>query len=341
MSLPYQPETPGIPGISDQQLVRYILGLLPEDETERLDEASIADDAVAERLRIVEDDLVDAYVRGTLDRATLERFETYYLSSPERREHVRFAASLVRVVDRAAPAGAGNRAASGTPSATQSAGATATGVASTRSVIRAWVLSGLAAAAVLLIAASAALLYETTRLSRGLSAAQQQSAALDQRAHELERQLEDERRSAAAAASELTHVRGSGAESASQSGAGRSGAAAPAPAFALVLLPQTRAIGPIATLAMSPGADRVAFDLRLETNDFSEYQIGLRDPATNDIIWRSEWIAPHTSADQPSVSLTIPAGLLKAQHYAIELTGHGGAGTGQVVGSYAFQIVPR
>ena len=341
MSLPRQPETPGIPEVSDQQLVRYVLGLLPDDETERLDEASIADDGVAERLRIVEDDLIDAYLRGTLDPSTLERFESYYLSSPERREHVRFAASLVRAVDCVTPPTVRSTAAAGPPA--PSLVPTVAGSSPSRARVRSWLVPGLAVAAVLLLAASAALLSETTRLNRGLSAERQQNAALDRRAQALERQLEAQRTSAATTASELARARESGATSTSNSasGAGRAGASGATPGIALVLLPQTRAIGPIPTLALASGADRVAFDLRLETNDFHEYQVGLRDPATNDVIWRSEWMTPRTSSDQPSVSLAIPAGLLKAQHYSIELTGRDGAGTGQVVGSYAFQIVPR
>ena len=38
----------------DQLLVRYLVGSLPEDETERLDELSIADDQFAARLSAVE-----------------------------------------------------------------------------------------------------------------------------------------------------------------------------------------------------------------------------------------------------------------------------------------------
>ena len=44
----------------DRQLIRYLLGLLPEDEAQRYDEQSIVDDDVAARLRQVENDLVDA-----------------------------------------------------------------------------------------------------------------------------------------------------------------------------------------------------------------------------------------------------------------------------------------
>src|SRR5262249_26328110 len=85
----------------DQQLVNYLLGLLPEDEAERLDEASIVDDHVAARLCEVENDLVDAYVMETLDPDTRWRFEACYLTSPRRREKVKFARRFLRAVDRA------------------------------------------------------------------------------------------------------------------------------------------------------------------------------------------------------------------------------------------------
>ena len=46
----------------DDQHQGYLLGPSEED-AERLDEASITDDEVAGRLRVVENDLVDAYER--------------------------------------------------------------------------------------------------------------------------------------------------------------------------------------------------------------------------------------------------------------------------------------
>src|SRR6478752_799471 len=84
----------------DSQLVRYLLGLLPDDESERLDQLSVSSDEVAWRLRLAEDDLVDAYVRGTLDAEAVERFESFYLSSEHRRQKVKFARTFVAAVDR-------------------------------------------------------------------------------------------------------------------------------------------------------------------------------------------------------------------------------------------------
>ena len=69
----------------DLQLVHYLLGLLPEKEADHLDEASVVDNEVAAKLCGVEDDLVDAYVMGTLDQNTRDHFEAFYLKSPRRR----------------------------------------------------------------------------------------------------------------------------------------------------------------------------------------------------------------------------------------------------------------
>src|SRR5215475_10682680 len=79
----------------DQLLTRYLLGMLPTEETERLDELSIADEEIAARLSAVEYDLVDAYVRGEIRGEGLARFESFYLSSAKRREKVQFARALL------------------------------------------------------------------------------------------------------------------------------------------------------------------------------------------------------------------------------------------------------
>src|SRR5215469_4441925 len=83
----------------DRLLTRYLLGGLDDNEAERLDELSIADDEFASRLQVAEDDLVDAYVHGELGGETLEQFRSFYLSSARRREKVQFAEALFRATD--------------------------------------------------------------------------------------------------------------------------------------------------------------------------------------------------------------------------------------------------
>ena len=84
----------------DELIVRYLLGLLPDFYREQFDEASIEDDEFATQLRLVEDDLIDDYVRRNLAVEARERFESYYLSSPQRRERVNCAAAFLSAVDR-------------------------------------------------------------------------------------------------------------------------------------------------------------------------------------------------------------------------------------------------
>ena len=299
-------------GFDDGYLVRYLLGLLPEQESERLDELSIADDEMAWRLRSAEDDLVDGYVRGALDAETRRRFETVYLSSPRRRERVEFAASLIQSVDR-------------TPAAAETAAVVAMPPRPERAApppAREWQRWALAA---MVLLASAVLLFQQIRMRSALDAARTQNAALDRRVSDLEGQLAGQRNAAAEAASALERARASLAE---RSPAPRpdDGARTAPPLLSLVLFPQTRGVGPVETLTVPASAESIRLDLRLELNDFPRYQAALRDPATNQIVWRTGPVAAQANADAPTVSVAIPAGLLKSQHYAVELSGRDAAG---------------
>jgi hypothetical protein len=290
----------------DRQLIRYLLGLLTDEEAERYDEQSIVDDDLAARLRVVEDNLVDAYVSGTLEEDLRQRFESFYLSSPRRREKVRFAARFLGAVDRAS-----------------SAAPAVQRTVATRSRF-VWPL----ATAAMLLLACGILFFQDVRLQRGLIDAQRQGAALGDRARDLAGQLDGQRAANETIREELDRVR----------------AAEP---IALVLRAQTRAVGPVSVIALPPGAGAmgavgvVAFDLELDGSDFAQYQVALKDPVTNHIVWRSETLTPRPSNRPPAIAVTVPASVLKPQHYVFELAGRHSAGAFDVVGSYAFQIQSR
>ena len=71
----------------DRLLTRYLLGALPDEEVERLDELCIVDEELATRLQALENDLVDAYVRGEVSGEDLGHLESFYLSSAKRRQY--------------------------------------------------------------------------------------------------------------------------------------------------------------------------------------------------------------------------------------------------------------
>jgi hypothetical protein len=309
------------PKLTDERLVDYLLGRLSDEDAAPLDELSIADEEFAWRLRAVENDLVDVYVRGGLDAATRERFKTFYLASPRRRDKVTFAEGFGGAVDRAGARPSASEAMDDAPRSS---------VAGRRSPPYWWLATAAAIAAI----AFSALFLQHREFRQELADAQQRTAALDQRTRELEQKLAE--RPAVAVDSTVAPSSSRGTMTAVTSLA-----AAETPTTAAIeLSPETRAPGSIA-VKLPPENTRAAFDLRLESNDFRRYQATLKDPGTDRVLWQSQWMAPTTRHDTSMVSIALPAHVLKTQHYTLELAGQTAAGRVDLAGSYVFEVVPR
>lgn len=82
------------------KLNRFLLGMLSEDEIDAINDAAIVDDDVATRLAMLEDEMIDAYVRDELDADTKARIEATLLRSEYGQERVAVARSLIARADR-------------------------------------------------------------------------------------------------------------------------------------------------------------------------------------------------------------------------------------------------
>jgi hypothetical protein len=82
------------PDLDDTVIRRYLLGFLPEEEAEALEEAYLAHPEVWERVRGVEDDLLDDHASGRLGPGEKGAFESRYLAFPRLRERVVAARAL-------------------------------------------------------------------------------------------------------------------------------------------------------------------------------------------------------------------------------------------------------
>jgi len=287
-----------------QHLVRYLLDLLPEEEAERLDLASITDDQIASHLRVIECDLVDDYVLGSLTGETLQQFEARYLTSTRRRDNVKMAARFLDAVERAA---AQNEA----PGA---------GVPGARVL--------LSAAAALVIAAGGAFMFRSAEPSLPESTVQTLPAQ--------PRTDESPEREAVG----RTPVPGP-VGTQNQAAARGSVARRDPGVAALVLWPQTRSAGPLPTLLIPAGRASVVLQLTLESTPFAQYRAGLKNPADNEIVWRSGWLIPTTSGSRTSVRIVVPTVKMRPQHYSIELSGRSPDSTSEVVESYTFRVGSR
>ena len=69
----------------ENQIRDYLLGSLPSEYTERLEEQLLKDEEFAEQLSLIEDELIEDYARGVLNPREREQFQKHFLSIPRRR----------------------------------------------------------------------------------------------------------------------------------------------------------------------------------------------------------------------------------------------------------------
>ena len=330
----------------DKLLSQYLLGLLPEREAERLDELSITDDEVAARLQAVENDLVDAYARGELSGPTLERFNSYYLTSPRRREKVGFARGLQNVLDRyVATEQAEGRRAVVESSAIKNPVARKNLLRRFFSVPATALQWGLAAAVVVVLAASGWLLLENARLQSQVRQAQGEREEALRRERELQSQLQAQQSAESEKEQELESLRDriarleQGAPE-HQGGKDQTAETASEPNVALfTLAPQTRGAAGIVDIPISADTDYVTMQLELEPSDFIIYRADLKAMPVGEVVWKSRKLRARARGDGKVVAVTVRAALLKLQRYQMEVYGISSGGTSEPISSYTFRVV--
>lgn len=320
----------------EREITLYLLGSLSEEETARFDELGFTDDEFAEALRVVEKDLVDAYARGELSGPTLERFKSFYLASPLRREKVRFAQALQTSAQK--------------EPAPQTAVPTAPAgrawwfsifdfFAAPRPV---WGWAGAAAAALVLLLLGGWLALENRRL-RGERADQAppQENELRQRAEELQTQLAAERAAHSEAENELARAREelarleAGREKPRVTNVPRRSAAV----ASFLLTPPMRGLGQMPVVSVPAGAERVMIRLELESNDYRAYRVALLQDADRRVVWRSGPLK--TRSGKRFLAVSLRANQLRPQIYALEVSGVSGQGGDEAIGGYPFRVVKQ
>jgi hypothetical protein len=333
--------------VDERVISDYLLGASSEAETERLDEMSLTDDDFAWRLQAVENELVDAYVRGELSGDALARFNSHYLASPRRREKVRFAETFLAFAEKPTIARAAG--AQETVAASAAAGKTVSPKTSRwrlftlpRLTLQWGLPWGFAAAALLLLLTGGYLILANLRLRAQMAQTQAERTAVEQRAQELQRQLAEQRSADAETEKELSRMRDRLAQIEQQLAAGQPGGKAEPRerdlnVIAFNLAPQTRGVSQIATLGVPAGTDYVALTLALEADDFPAYRAALRNSATGQILWRSGRLK--TSGQGRTVRVSPRASLFNPQNYVLELSGISATGVAGLVSSYPFRVV--
>jgi hypothetical protein len=297
----------------DKYLVLYLVGALPAEEADRLDQLSIADDDFAWRLCEIENELVDSYVRSELSGETLARFKAFYMATAQRQKKVQFAQGLRQF---------------------QVANAPGAGIADKTYKSRAPFWStflpsriipqfGISVAALVMVLIAGYLLVQNAHLRREARDARAQSESLDQRARNLENDLKQQR---------TAHIEAQKSPTVD---------IAQLKTVSLLLPPPTRGLSSLKTVTIHPGTDLVVLLLTLESAEFPGYRVIVKDPATNQVVWQSSEFEAGSADDRKAVSAGLPANLLKERNYIAEVAGLTNAGRQRIVGDYPFHVVLR
>ena len=309
----------------DHLLTQYLLRCLSAEETERLDELSIADDDFAARLNSAENDLVDAYVRGELPAEESARFKAAYLSSPKGREKAGFAETLVSFQQRAVARPVAVRA--GVTRMEKRESRWSHLFEPSRS-FKAWFAPQwrFAGATLLLLIASGYLLNTNRELRQQVSRSESEQASLLQRDQQLQHQL-------ASAAGSNRGNSGTEAHEVSQPSIDHLNIAA------FVLVPALRGSDALPTISWSATTDLVVLKLHLESTDFPTYQVAIKNSANRQTQWQSGDLKPVAEGDKQAVSFAFRPNLLKRGYYLVQLKGIRANGAAELVSSYPFRGV--
>jgi hypothetical protein len=325
-------------GPSDAALIRYLLGALPVDDAEPIEEATVVDEDFAARLNALERDLVDSYVRGELEGSNLAKFHSWYLSSPLRAQKVEAARAILRIADAAKE----KVVVSGATQAMVAAEATAKAPAITMpqavtpsvapkfsygqasaqeklavwrfGIFRALPILGFAAATLVLLAALGYLSNKNKQLRKEVAETKQQSSALTA-------QLDDQR-----------------AANGGNSGApgGLAHGIENVATVTMFLPAPTRGANTIPKIDVPAGTGLVVLSLGLGANDVDNYRAQLMSATTNKVLWHSGQLRP--GSDGTYVSVAVPANVLHSQIYLIQLMHDAKNGAPELLGTYPFRV---
>lgn len=302
-------------GTLENQMHRYLLGDLPEEEAIALEERLFSEDETFEEICEIENRLVDGYVRGRLSPPDREKFERHYLSSPLHQKRVRVAQELIKRADASLLVEEWGE----QPLARKT---------SVKQPISWWSL----AAAVVILLLSASLVWlslERSRLRREVA-----RMAL---AGEAQRGREQSRADQAALARNQNEEMKEALERL------RAQSATPPPAprgiFSFTLSPRlVRSQGETQSLSLPGTAGVVRLSMRVEQGDARTFQVVVREVG-GPVIWRRSGLKPRLEQGDNKVVLDIPGGSLSPVDYILTLSVLDSAGARQEINRYFFRII--
>ncbi len=347
---------------NNQSLNEYLLGALPVAQAERFDELSFTDEEFTDALNVAEKDLVDAYIQNELSGATLDKFETHYLSSPLRREKVEFARAFQVFAGK-------NSAKTSAVAETEPKRNFFEFFSGIFTISRPSLQWSFALAALAFMFFGGWLLLENSRLRFEMSEANANRDRLLQRETELagrEKQLQgeiaDQRSANSETENQLAQVREERAQLDQQlkkqtqeqqrlserrkldeqPRAARKSPPGLMPfggIASFILAPSLRGGTRIQAVSIPANTATVAATLELEADEYIAYRAVLRSPSDNRVLWQSGKLKSKVSGGNTRIYIGFPAKFLEEEIYSIEVSGISADGETEIISDFSFRVM--
>ncbi|MCM3870555.1 MAG: hypothetical protein ND895_07680 [Pyrinomonadaceae bacterium] len=324
---------------NEERLARYLLGQLPEQEQQKIEQHAFDDDEFYRQLLEVEDDLRCAYAQGTLSLAQKELFEQRFLIFADERKKLALARDMIAELRQSPVADAWTKASN-------------RGERKTDRSLLSWIPGwsspvtryAVAAAALVVVAGGAWLLFETAKLRNEINRLHAERATAEQQLNQrsaeerarieqleqLDKQLGEERDLRAQLEEELAK-RGEQADERSMQPA----------VIALFLSPGgIRGGGQTKRLVLAPGVEQVRLRLELPGDASKSYRAVLLNADGKEVSSRAD-LRARREGSRRIASLTLSARLLAEDDYELKLTGVDADGQAERAASYYFTILKK
>ena len=319
---------------SDEIIVRFLLGELPEAERDQIEERYFSDAEYFEQICAVENDLIDRYARGLLSTKEQEMFERGYLTTPARRKRVAFARSLARAAAQVQTADAREEERRTRPSSWwQSFIASLCGPGLVTQL-------SMAMALILLVGGVWAVL-EISKLRRDLTTVSQERMAKTEREQELARQVRELETKIAEAgeerddlAQQLEQLRQQQRELESRQDPSQG---SPSVVAFVLDAGAERAGGDTPTLTIKRDIDFVRMQVNFDGGNYSSYKAQISTVKGTEIFSQGG-IKARQSRNGAAISVKVPAQKLKGADYIMTLSGVSPQGVLEEVDKILFRV---
>ncbi len=324
--------------VNEEMIRKYLLGEARDEEREQTEQRLMTDSEYFQDFLRLEEDLIDEYVRGALNKDDRERFENYFIKAPERQESVEFSKALRRYVSKEPTLNSARVADLDRKGA--SWGHPLFGLPQARS--RA-VTASLICMALLLAACAAWLLVERTRLSSQIEQLRSERAEAAKSEEELKQQIDRQGAVTGSLVERLNHAQSKLDEKEQEIEKLRQGTtpdqtAVIANVVSMLLAPELRrGEEEPRVVYLSKDSDRLRLKMAMDAAGYKKYRAEVRTAEGEEIV-RSDNLKAKMSRNEIIVEFELDANRFAQGDYIIALSGAAGGGY-EKISTYHFRVV--